>query len=349
MKDFAGMAAAIMRNDSGGTAGKLSSQAVKLAPLLFLLVIVVFFGTMNERFFSVRNLFNIANEVSVFGLMAVGATFVILAAGIDLSVGSILALAGMVAAVVLTGGTVSTFSIDGSAAQGYGWAVALLAALAVGAACGLLQGLATAELRVPAFVVTLGGMSAFRGATLVISGGGPIVTSDADFRWWGQARVLFDIVPVPVLIFAAVAILAHLVLRYTKFGREVYAVGGNAQAARLAGLHVDRAIARVYLISGLLAGLAGFLLSARLGSAEAVAGTGFELRVIASVVIGGTSLFGGVGGIGGTVIGALLIGVLLNGLVMLNVNVYWQQIIVGLIIVFAVAFNIFARRGLGRA
>nr|WP_245622399.1 ABC transporter permease [Devosia epidermidihirudinis] len=349
MSSSEGMAEAIKSSAGSNTKGALASRAIKLAPLLFLLVIVVFFGLMNERFFSVRNLFNIANEVSVFGLMAVGATFVILAAGIDLSVGSILALAGMVAAVVLTGGTMSSFSIDGAAAQGFGWAAAFLAALAVGAACGGLQGLATTKLRVPAFVVTLGGMSAFRGATLVISGGGPIATSDPAFRWWGQGRVLFDTVPTPVVIFIVVALLAHLTLRYTKFGRDVYAVGGNAQAARLAGLNVDRTITWVYLISGLLAGLAGFLLSARLGSSEAVAGAGFELRVIASVVIGGTSLFGGVGGIGGTVIGALLIGVLLNGLVMLNVNVYWQQIIVGLIIVLAVAFNIFARRGLGRS
>jgi ribose/xylose/arabinose/galactoside ABC-type transport system permease subunit len=316
----------------------------KLAPVIFLVALIAMFGLANERFFSLRNIFNILNEVSIFGLMAVGVTFVILTAGIDLSVGAILAFSGMVCAVVLNGGTSGSFDLSGGTGGGYGIFFAFLAALFFGAACGFVQGSAIAYLGVPAFVVTLGGMSAFRGATLVLSGGGPIPTPDDTLRWIGQAR-LFDIIPIPVIVFLIVAVISHAILSYTRFGRDVYAVGGNPEAARLAGVNVRRTLLGVYLISGLLAGLAGFLLNARLGSAEAVAGVGFELRVIASVVIGGTSLFGGIGGIWGTAIGALLIGVLLNGLVMLNVNVYWQQIIVGVIIVFAVAFNIFAKGG----
>ncbi len=316
----------------------------QVAPIAFLLVLILVFGLANERFFATRNIFNILNEVSIYGLMAVGVTFVILAAGIDLSVGSMLALSAMVSAVVVTGSASNSLDLAGGGTGGYGWFAALVAAVLVGSLCGFLQGAAIAFLRVPAFVVTLGGMSAFRGATLVISGGGPIPTPDPALRWFGQTR-LFEIVPVPVLFFLAAAMLGAYALHYTKFGRNVYAVGGNPEAARLAGVKVDRTIVSVYLVSGLLAGLAGFLLNARLGAAEAVAGQGFELRVIASVVIGGTSLFGGIGGISGTVVGALLIGVLMNGLVMLNVNVYWQQIIVGAIIVLAVALNIAAKGG----
>lgn len=155
--------------------------------------------------------------------------------------------------------------------------------------------------------------------------------------------------PVPVIVFALVAIAGAIVLRHTRFGRHVYAVGGNAEAARLSGLDVKGLLVAVYVIVGGLAGLAGFLLSARLGSAEAVAGTGYELRVIASVVIGGASLFGGVGGVGGTIVGALLIGVLTNGLVLMNVSAYFQQVIIGVIIVAAVAFDAYAKSRLRRA
>ena len=182
----------------------------------------------------------------------------------------------------------------------------------------------------PPFVVTLGGMSAFRGAALLFAAGGPISGFEPDFVWMGQGRI-FGQVPVPVIIFLAFAVLAHIVLRYTRYGRQVYAVGGNPEAARLSGLNVRAVTTSVYVIMGFFAGLGAFVLSARLNSAEAVAGTGYELTVIASVVIGGTSLFGGVGTIFGTVIGTILIGVLLNGLVLMNVSSYIQQIIIGII------------------
>lgn len=328
----------------GATKQRDFSWLTRFAPLIFLVLLILFFGIANERFLSARNMFNIFTEVSVYGLMAVGMTYVILTGGIDLSVGAILALAGMTAAVVITGGADNSFNLNATGPQGYGWPAGLLAALAVGIACGMVQGLAVTRLRVPPFVVTLGGMSVFRGATLLLGGGGPLGVSDEGLRWWGRGRVLWDTVPVPVLIFAIVALLGFFVLQYTRFGRRVYFIGGNPEAARLAGINVKRVLFSVYAISGILAGLAGFIMTARLGSAEAVAGVSFELRVIASVIIGGTSLFGGIGSIGGTIVGSILIGVLLNGLVMLNVNAYWQEIIVGAIIVLAVAFNIFANR-----
>ena len=314
----------------------------RFAPLIFLIVLMAGFAIGEPRFLSPLNLFNVMRQVSVYGLLAVGMTFVILTAGIDLSIGSLLAFAGLVAAAVDKGGLSNRFSVGaGQDALGYGWPLAALAAVLVGIAGGWLQGQAITRFKVPPFVVTLGGMSVFRGAALLFAGGGPISGFDPDYVWWGQGKI--GPVPAPVIIFISFAILAHIVLRYTRYGRQVYAVGGNPEAARLSGLNVRRVIGSVYIIMGFFAGLGAFVLSARLNSSEAVAGIGYELTVIASVVIGGTSLFGGVGTIFGTVIGTVLIGVLLNGLVLMDVSSYIQQIIIGVIIVLAVAFDTFAK------
>jgi ribose/xylose/arabinose/galactoside ABC-type transport system permease subunit len=322
------------------------SFLAKFAPLIFLLLLMLVFAIMEPRFLSSVNLFNVMRQVSITGLLAIGMTFVILTAGIDLSVGSLLAFAGLVAAAVAKGGMEDRFTV-GDETIGYGWQLAALAAIAVGLLGGLLQGVAITKLKVPAFVVTLGGMSVFRGAALLFAAGGPISGFQPDYTWWGQGRIAG--VPVPVIIFLVAAVIAHVVLSYTRYGRRVYAVGGNPEAARLAGVNVNFVIGSVYVIMGFFAGLGAFVLSARLNSAEAVAGTGYELTVIASVVIGGTSLFGGSGSIFGTVIGTILIGVLLNGLVLMNVNSYIQQIIIGVIIVLAVAFDTFAKSRRKRA
>jgi ribose/xylose/arabinose/galactoside ABC-type transport system permease subunit len=313
----------------------------RFAPVIFLCALMVIFSVLEPRFLSPLNLFNVLRQVSIYGLLAIGMTFVILTAGIDLSIGSILAFAGLVAAVVAKGGLDNRFAVVDGGDLGLGWVAAALAALAVGTLAGLAQGLAITRFRVPPFVVTLGGMSAFRGAALLFSEGGPVSGFEAAFVWWGQGKI--GEVPVPVIIFAVFAALAHVVLKYTRYGRQVYAVGGNPEAARLAGLNVNRIITSVYVITGFFAGLGAFVLAARLNSAEAVAGTGFELTVIASVVIGGTSLFGGSGTIFGTVVGTILIGVLLNGLVLLDVSAYIQQIVIGVIIVLAVGFDTFAK------
>jgi inositol transport system permease protein len=299
---------------------------------LFLALLIVFFTSQNERFISLRNLTNILTEGSIYGIIAVGMTFVILTAGVDLAVGSLLAFAGMAGATVAV-----QFGADVS----FSWLIALSSAILVGAAAGYLQGKAVTWLRIPPFIVTLGGMTIWRGATLILHDGAPISGFDSSYRWWGTGTILH--VPVPVALFVVVAALGYIVQRYTRYGRHVYAVGGNPEAARLNGLNVTAIVTSVYAMVGVLSGLAGFLQSARLGAAEATAGSGYELRVIASVVIGGASLSGGRGGIGGTIIGALLIGVLTNGLVIMHVSSYWQQVVIGLIIVAAVAFDTFAK------
>lgn len=313
----------------------------KLAPVIFLVVLVVIFTSVNDRFLSPRNISNILTEVSIFGLLAIGMTFVILTAGIDLSVGSTLACAGIIAAVIVTGGQSESFSLDSTAAETVWWGWAFAAALLVGTLAGGVQGLATTVFRVPPFVVTLGGMSLFRGITLLVGDGGPVSGFDKAYRWWGRGDILG--IPVPVFLFISAVLIAWYVLKFTRYGRSVYAVGANPEAARLSGINVGFVVASVYTITGFFAGLAGFVLSARLNSAEAVAGIGYELRVIASVVIGGTSLFGGIGTVFGTAAGALLIGVLLNGLVMMNVKPFWQQIVIGIIIVAAVAFDTYVK------
>lgn len=311
----------------------------KLAPLIFLLALVVIFASLQPRFLLPLNLFNILRQVSIFGIIAVGMTFVILIRGIDLSVGSLVALTGLCAAVVAKGGIDGGFSDDGA---GWHWSIAALAALAAGTVAGLLQGIAVAWLAVPAFVVTLGGLTIFRGLALAVGNGGPVSGFSPEFGWWGRGMI--GPVPVPVIIFAVVAFVAYLVLTQTRFGRSVYAVGSNPDAARLSGINVNRITITTYGIIGFCSGLSGFVLAARLNSAEAVAGTGYELTAIAAVVIGGTSLYGGTGGVIGTVIGAVLTGVLMNGLVILNVSPYIQQIMIGLIIIAAVAFDAFIKR-----
>lgn len=313
----------------------------RFAPFLFLIVLMVVFALLNERFLNPLNLFNVMRQVSITGLIAIGMTFVILTGGIDLSVGSLLALAGMVAAVVAKGTNANTLSLDTTQAIGYGVGTAAIAAMIVGLLGGFVQGVTITRLGVPAFVVTLGGMTVFRGMTLILSNGGPISTFDESYRFWGQGKI--GEVPVPVIIFLGFALLAHIILRYTRYGRHVYAIGGNREAARLSGLNINRLTVSVYVIVGFFCGLGGFVLSSRLNSSEAVAGIGYELTVIASVVIGGTSLFGGEGRVLGTVIGSILIGVLINGLVLMNVSSYVQQIVIGVIIILAVAFDRFVK------
>jgi inositol transport system permease protein len=307
---------------------------------IFLVALIVVFAILEPRFMHPFNLLNVMRQVSISGLIAIGMTFVILTAGIDLSVGSLVALTGLVGAYVAKGGLDDRFAVSSNVDAGNPVILAFLAAVAVGMTAGAVQGWAITKLRVPPFVVTLGGLTAFRGMALLFSGGGPISGFSPEYNWWGQGRI--GDIPVPVIIFLGVALVAHIVLRYTRFGLHVYAVGGNAASAEENGVPVRLVTWSVYVIVGFACGLASFLLSARLSSAEAVAGLGLELDVIAAVVIGGTSLFGGVGSVFGTVVGAILIGVLRNGLVLMNVSSFVQQIIIGLILVAAVAFDQYA-------
>ena len=324
---------------------KRSIDAVDLfsrfAPLIFLLLLVAVMSILEPGFRTERNLFNVLRQVSIIGILAIGMTFVILTAGIDLSVGSMLAFAGIVCASVAKG---TRDLLVGGVTDPGGSRVLLaaLAAIGLGMLIGAFQGTLIARIGIPAFIVTLGGLTAWRGATLLWSNGQPISSFSDDFTFWGQG--FLGPVPVPVVFFLVLVAIGQVVLKYTQYGRWIYALGGNPEAARLSGLNTVLLGASVYVISGFCAGLAGFLQTSRLNSAEQVAGQGFELNAIAAVVIGGTSLFGGQGGVIGTFIGAMLIGVLQNALVIRNVNPYVQPIVVGAIIILSVLFDQLAKQ-----
>ena len=335
-----------------GTTGKkqgfdVYDLAARFAPLIILLLLVGLMSFISEGFLSSYNLFNVLRQISFTGILAVGMTFVILTAGIDLSVGSLVALAGIVAASAAKG---SRSLLGGGVTDPGGQHVlyAFLAALAVGLLIGAFQGALVGWATIPAFIVTLGGLGAWRGATLLWSGGQPISSFSDDFKFWGQG-FLFNIgefrgIPVPVAVFAIFVLIGFIVLKYTQYGRWIYALGGNPEAARLSGLNTTLLTASVYVISGLCAGMTAFLLTSRLNSAEQVAGQNFELDAIAAVVIGGTSLSGGKGGVVGTLIGAILIGVLKNSLVIMNVSPYFQPIVIGGIIVLSVFLDQLAKK-----
>ena len=311
-----------------------------LTPIIFLILLILIFSSLHPRFLHPLNIFNVMRQISITGLIALGMTFVIIVRGIDLSVGSLIALCGLVGAVIAKGGLVERFSVGLDTELANPWYWALAGSVLIGLLAGTLNGVCITKLKVPAFVVTLGGLSAYRGTALIVSDGGPISGFNEAYRWIGQGKI--GMVPIPVIIFLVSIVLCHIVLKYTVYGRYIYSVGGNPEAARLSGINIDLIITSTYIITGFFVGLAAFILSARLNSSEAVAGMGYELNVIAVVVVGGTSLFGGRGNILGTIIGAMLFGVLQNGLVLLNVSSYIQQIIIGIILILAVTFDKFS-------
>jgi len=278
---------------------------------------------LSDHFLTLPNILNVIRQVSIMGIMAVGMTFVILSQGIDLSVGSLLAFTGAVAAGLLSGGQ-SIF-------------LAVLVGLAAGAALGFFNGFMIAKANLPDFIVTLAMMSIARGLALVYTGGRPISGFDPGFRFIGGGRL--GLIPIPVIIFLVIIVLGYIVLTRTTFGRYVYAVGGNREAARLAGINTDRIKMAVYTLSGLLAGVSGVILTARLNSAQPTAGRAYELDVIAMVVLGGTSLMGGKGTVQGTLIGALIIGVLNNSLNLLGVASFYQEVAKGIVILLAVLLD----------
>ena len=312
-----------------------------LTPIIFLILLILIFSSLHPRFLHPLNIFNVMRQISITGLIALGMTFVIIVRGIDLSVGSLIALCGLVGAVIAKGGLVERFSVGLDTELANPWYWALAGSVLIGLLAGTLNGVCITKLKVPAFVVTLGGLSAYRGTALIVSDGGPISGFNEAYRWIGQGKI--GMVPIPVIIFFVFIVLCHIVLKYTVYGRHIYSVGGNPEAARLSGININLIITSTYIITGFFVGLSAFILSARLNSSEAVAGMGYELNVIAIVVVGGTSLFGGMGSILGTIIGAMLFGVLQNGLVLLNVSSYIQQIIIGIILVLAVTFDKFSK------
>ncbi|MBY5750561.1 ABC transporter permease [Rhizobium leguminosarum bv. viciae] len=315
------------RLSSGAWLSKLKGAT---GPLVGLLALCVFLSLSTDTFLSVRNGLNILDQITVLGIMAVGMTFVILIGGIDLSVGSALALAMMV-----MGWTANV--------AGLPLPVGIAFALVAAGVSGLIVGLLVTQFRVPAFIATLAMMSAARGVANMITDGQQIV----GFPDWFMMLAIdrhFGVLTATVFLMLAVVLAAWLFLHFRSEGRMLYAVGGNPEVARLAGINVPLVTIGVYVASSVLAGLAGIVLAARLDSVQPSSGLGYELDTIAAVVIGGTSLSGGAGGIGGTLIGVLIIGVLRNGLNLLNVSPFLQQVIIGIVIVLAVGAETIRRR-----
>jgi ribose transport system permease protein len=298
--------------------------------LVALLVLGLFLSITTDAFLTTGNLFGVARAFSLTAIVAIGQTMVILTGGIDLSVGSVLALAGLSTGMLLE--------------RGVPLPLAMLAGLGVGAMVGLVNGLLITRVGLPPFIATLGTLSIGRGLVYVLTKGYP-VTVPYDYRafiWLGQGYVW--IVPVPVIIMIVLTILGTIFLGFTTYGRYIYAVGGNSEAARLAGIPVERVKLLVYVLCSTLAALAGLILVARLVSAQPSAGLGFELPVIAASIIGGTSLMGGEGTVLGAVLGAAIMGVLENGMVLLGVSTYAQQAVTGTVIILAVALDIMQKR-----
>jgi ribose/xylose/arabinose/galactoside ABC-type transport system permease subunit len=282
---------------------------------------------LTPHFLTVPNALNVMEQTSINAIVAVGMTYVIISGGIDLSVGSVLALSGVVLAAAL--------KADWPAP------LAIAAGLGVGAATGSINGLVIAFGRLPPFIMTLGMMSVARGAALLATDGRPISGFDAGFRSIATGRVLG--VPAPIVLTLAIYAIAHFVLSRTRFGRYVYGIGGNEEATRLSGVNVRFHKTMVYVVSGLTSAIAAVLLTARLNTAQPIAGIMYELDAIAAVVIGGTSLSGGDGHLGGTLIGALTMGVLRNGLNLLGVSSFLQQLVIGVVIIVAVLVDVMVK------
>jgi ribose transport system permease protein len=300
----------------------------QLGTLSGLLGLIVVLWILTPHFLTVSNLLNVAQQATIIAIIAVGMTFVIITGGIDLSVGSVLAFAGVVMANALLSGVPLP--------------LALLIGLGVGLLCGITNGLLITIGRLPPFIATLGMMSVARGAALMFTEGRPISGFSEGFRSIATGEILK--IPTPVVIMIVVYLIAHFVLKRTKLGRYTYAIGGNEEAALLSGINVKLNKTMVYGIAGLLSGLAAILLTARLNSAQPIAGMSYELDAIAATVIGGTSLLGGEGTVSGTLIGALIMAVLRNGLNLLSVSSFFQQVVIGSVIIFAVLIDMALKR-----
>lgn len=301
-------------------------QVAGILPILLLIGILFTFLTPN--FLTPGNIVNILRQASINIVLATGMTFVILTGGIDLSIGSILGVSAVVGVLA-------------SLLPGIGW-FAVPAALLTGLGLGLLNGALIAFLDLPPFIVTLGALTALRGVAYLVANGTTVINRNLNFAWIGNNYLG----PLPWLVVIALlaVFVSWFILRRTVLGVQIYAVGGNQQAARLTGIKVNRVLLFVYGVSGLLAGLAGVMSASRLYSATGMLGNGYELDAIAAVILGGTSFSGGIGTIFGTLVGALIIAVLNNGLTLLNMSFFWQLVVKGLVIIFAVTIDRLRRR-----
>lgn len=320
---------------------QIKHNLLKAQSVLALLIMCIVLSIISDRFLTGENLWNVMRQISVNVVISVGMTLVVLTGGIDLSVGSVLALCGAVTAGLLQSVTqVDSIQIT----VGFTLFGAVIGGTLIGLFLGWFNGMAVTRFRVPPFVATLAMLTIARGLTMLWTGGFPVTGLGDSMAFIGTGWLLG--MPMPVWISAVVVVIAILVTRKTRFGRHMYAVGGNEKAAALSGLKINRIKVIVYSISGALAAIGGIIVTSRLDSAQPNAGTGFELDSIAAVVIGGTSLTGGKGTIMGTVQGALIIGILNNGLVLMNVSPFWQQVIKGMVILLAVVVEKLERKRL---
>ena len=288
--------------------------------LVGLVVIILFFTIATDKFFTDTNIINVLRQISVNAIVAFGMTYVILIGGIDLSVGSIMAVTGCLGVIMCVAGVPVI--------------IAMLVAVILGIIIGFINGFVISKMKLPAFIATLAMMTIASGTAKLITGGKPTRFENEFFEAIGNGYL--GPIPIPVIIMAIVFIIMAIILNKSKFGRFVYAVGGNRQAAEFSGIKITRVEIKVYTLSGLLAGLAGVITASRMSSGQPTAGEGQELDAIAAVVLGGTSFVGGEGHIGGTIIGALIIGILNNGLNLIQVSSYWQLVVKGVVIILAV-------------
>ncbi len=304
--------------------------------IVFVLILMIIGLSIAEpAFLSSSNIFNVLTQSSIFGIMALGLTFVIISKGIDLSVGSVLAFAGVVAASLGQAATATGKYYPGLAEMPL--IVPFIAALAIGALCGGVSGFLIAKTRIPAFIATLGMMTVARGMALIYTSGKPVSTLIPSLTFLGGK--VFNVIPIPVIIYFIMIVVSSVLLNKTRFGKNVYAIGGNITAAEVSGVNVSKNLIGIYAYSGLLAGLAAVVFAGRVGSVHPGAATGYELTAIAATTIGGTSHSGGIGTIWGAFVGALVLAVMRNGLTLLGVDAYWQQVTEGVIIVVAVIID----------
>lgn len=301
------------------------SYLEKIIPFIGLILLVIIISILNSAFLEPSNLFNLLRQVSINGLIAFGMTFVILTGGIDLSVGSTLALSSALVAILMVSG------VDGI--------IAILIGCIFGAILGAINGLLITLGKMAPFIATLATMTVFRGATLVITDGNPITNLNGSYAFQLFGRGYFLGIPVPAVTMFITFIILYVILHKTIFGRQTYAMGGNEKAAFISGIKVNKLKVCIYGLAGLMSALAGAILTSRLNSAQPTAGMSYELDAIAAVVLGGTSLTGGKGRIVGTLIGVLIIGVLNNGLNLLGVSSFYQQVVKGVVIIIAVLID----------
>jgi len=292
--------------------------------LLALIVLVVALSFLGQNFFSTRNIFSILRAVSFEGIAALGMMLAMITGGLDLSIASNMALSGIVVSLLMTNGVPVL--------------PAILIAILAGMAIGLINGLIITRIGLGPIITTLAMLSVVRGVAFMVTKGLPVVNLPASFTWLGQGMI-GNVIPVPILFFLVIAILVHLLQRYTVFGYQLYATGGNEIASRYSGVQTKNVTLLTYVLSGALGALGGILLIARLGVAQPSIASGYELAIVAAVVIGGTSLDGGIGTVLGTVLGVLIIGVIRNGLVLANIGGYYIQFANGMLILAAVVIN----------